>query len=141
MARHDLTPKEWELIKDLAEYKPKRGAPPKHVRRFLNGICWVLATGAAWRDLPERYGPWESVYTRWRAYIRRGVLPRIIERLHRDAAEKGQMMLALACVDGTYVRAHRHAAGAPKKTAKPPKTRPPNRPWDVPEADSPPSST
>lgn len=68
-----------------------------------------------WRDLPPEFGPWESVYTRFRAYIREEVFEQIIERLQRDALEKGNMKLQFSCFDGTYIRAHRHAAGARQK--------------------------
>ena len=147
MKRHALTNAEWEAVKDLAHYKPARGPEPapESIRPYLNGICWILATGAPWRDLPPEFGPWESVYTRFRAYIREEVFDQIIERLQRGALEKGNMKLQLSCFDGTYIRAHRHAAGARQKkqaTRKP--TRRParrNKLLDAPEEDTPPRST
>ena len=147
MKRHALTNNEWEAIKDLAHYKPSRGPGPRpeSVRPFLDGICWILATGAPWRDVPPEFGKWESIYTRFRAYVKQGVFRQILECLQRNALEKENMELHLACFDGTYVRAHRHAAGARKKkrAARKPtrKTARGNRPWDAPEEDSPPRST
>ena len=115
--RHALTNAEWEAVKELACYSPPRGTKPapESIRPFLDGICWILATGAPWRDLPPDFGPWESVYSRFRAYIKHGILDTILATLQRDALEKGHMKLRLVCVDGTYIRAHRHAAGARQK--------------------------
>ena len=65
--RYEVTDDEWERIKP---YLPKtregsRGRPAADSRKMLNGICWILRSGAAWRDLPERYGPWQTVYKRF----------------------------------------------------------------------------
>lgn len=147
MRRHALSNAEWEVVKDLAQYKPPRGPKPKPetIRPFLDGICWILGTGAPWRDLPTEFGPWGSVYTRFRAYIRYGLFDKILERLQRDSLGKENLRLHLACFDGTYVRAHRHAAGARQKkraTRKPTrKTARQNRRWGAPGEDSPPRST
>lgn len=146
MKRHALSNTEWEAVKDLAQYKPPRGPEPtpETIRPFLDGICWILATGAPWRDLPPEFGPWESVYTRFRAYIKHGIFDKLMERLQRISSEKGQMKLYLTCIDGTYIRAHRHAAGARQKklaTRKPTRKRVRrNRLLDVHEEDSPPKS-
>src|SRR5437899_444855 len=74
--RHELTDAEWErLARLLPPEKPKTGKPNKSHRLILNGILWKLRTGAPWRDLPERYGPWETVYTRVRRWRPAGVGP------------------------------------------------------------------
>ena len=117
MKRHALSDYEWDLIKDQAAYKPKRGPKPKHVRLMLDGIFWVLATGAPWRDLPAHYGAWDSVYSRFRTYVNTGILERIIETLLHDRKAGDTLKLKLICMDGTYIRAHKHAAGARKKKA------------------------
>jgi transposase len=121
--RHALTDKEWDKIKDLATYKPARGRSPnpETIRLFLDAILWIAATGSAWRDLPTRFGPWESVYSRFRAYIKRGIFDKILEQLQQAALKKRRMKLRLVCFDGTYIRAHRHAAGARKKKTDDPK--------------------
>ena len=115
MKRHALTNDEWDDVKDIAQYKPPRGPEPENVRPMLDGICWILATGAPWRDLPEHYGKWEAVYSRFRAYIKHGVWSKIVEKLQRDVKQSGDLKLRLVCFDGTYIRAHRHAAGARRK--------------------------
>ena len=142
--RHALTNAEWAAVKELASYKPPRGPEPEAetIRPFLDGICWILATGAPWRDLPPEFGPWESVYGRFRAYIKHGVLDEILQTLQRSALEKGHLKLRLACVDGTYIRAHRHAAGARQKkqeTHKPIRKKAQKiKRLDAPEEDIPP---
>lgn len=115
--RHALTDAEWEAIKPVAEYKPARGPKPEHIREYLDGICWILATGAPWRDMPTYVGDWSKVYDRFRAYLRRGLFQQILTQLQQNASRRGNLRLEIACFDGTYVRAHRHAAGARKKTA------------------------
>ena len=70
--RHELPDAEWARLEPLLPPR-KPGAPRKDDRRILNGILWKLATGAPWRDLPERYGPWQTVYTRFWRWSRGGV--------------------------------------------------------------------
>ena len=82
---------------------------------MLNGIFWRLNTGAPWRDLPERYGPWGTVYGRFNALRKSGLLDRIIERLQLKLNGAGLIDPDLFCVDGTSVRASRAAGGAAKK--------------------------
>lgn len=82
---------------------------------MLNAIFWRLNTGAPWRDLPERYGPWQTAYDRFWRMRQSGLLDRIIERLQLCLNEAGLIDPALFCIDGTNVRAARAAAGAAKK--------------------------
>ena len=117
MRRYELTDSEWERI---SNYFPEKipgtpGRPPKEHRPIVNGIVWIARSGAPWRDLPERYGPWETVYTRFRELIESGVLVKIFCDLNIDAD------LQDISLDSTTVRVHQHAAGA-KKGAKPPKS-------------------
>ena len=86
---------------------------------IVNGILWILRTGALWRDLPERYGPWETVFkcfTRWRAD---GTWVRIVTSLLDELDDQGQIDHDLWCIDGSVIRASRAAAGAKKKTEQP----------------------
>jgi len=110
MARFDLSDVEWRLIKPLLPNKP-RGVPRVSDRRVLNGIFYVLRTGSPWRDLPERYGPYTTVYNRFNRWARAGVWVRVFEAL--AAKSPGSMAL----IDSSIIRAHQHAAGA-KKGAK-----------------------
>ena len=115
MRRHELEDEQWELIRDLVEGTAKKGGrPSKDHRLVMNGILWILNTGAPWRDLPERYGPWETVYSRFNKMRRDGVFDKILERLHIKLDEEGCIDWDLFCIDGSIVRASRAAAGAKK---------------------------
>lgn len=109
--RHELTDAQWARLEPLLPPR-KPGAPRKDDRQVVNGILWKLATGAPWRDLPERYGPWQSVYTRFRRWARAGVWDRLFAAVQRQADAAGEIDWELHFVDGTVVRAHQHAAGA-----------------------------
>jgi transposase len=109
--RHELSDSEWARLEPLLPPR-KPGAPRKDDRLVVNGILWKLATGAPWRDLPERYGPWQSVYTRFRRWTRAGVWDRVFAAVQRRADAAGELDWELHFVDGTGIRAHQHAAGA-----------------------------
>jgi transposase len=111
--RYELTDSEWEQVKDLLppEQTGKKGKPRKDNRNMLNAMVWLARSGAPWRDLPERFGPWESVYTRFRKWLDDAILDNIF-RVFALEAELSELSL-----DSTIVRAHQHSAGA-KKGAK-----------------------
>jgi transposase len=115
MNRGDLTTTQWEWLQPLLPpQKPKTGRPAVDHRRILNGMLWILRTGAPWRDLPERDGPWRTVagpFSRWQKAGIWGPLLAAVQA-HADAA--GQLNWDLQDVDGTMIRAHQHAAGATK---------------------------
>jgi transposase len=116
MKRHELSDEHWALLSEFFPPRaPRRGGQWKDDRTMLNGIFWRLNTGAPWRDLPERYGPWETVYGRFTALRKSGLLDRIIEKLQLRLNAGGFLDPDLFCIDGTSVRATRAAAGAAKK--------------------------
>jgi transposase len=84
---------------------------------MLNGIFWILGTGAPWRDLPERFGPWQTVHRYFSDWRRSGVFAAIIEALQIKLDDRGLIDWDLWCVDGANVRASRAAAGADKKVS------------------------
>ncbi len=108
--RYELTDQEWEQIAFLLppENTGKPGRPSKDNRLMLNAMIWLARSGAAWRDLPERYGPWTSVYSRFRKWIDDGILDNIFRVLSLEA-ELGDLP-----IDATIVQAHQHSAGAKK---------------------------
>ena len=135
MKRHELTDEQWELVKPLVPHKKARtGRPPREPRVMLNGIFWILGTGAPWRDLPERFGPWQTVYDHFANWRRDGVCANVIEALQVKLDEKGLIDWELWCVDGSNVRAARAAAGADKKVSTAIPTSRPTTRWAAAEA-------
>ena len=116
--RHELTDAQWARLAPLLPPR-KAGKPRKDDRLVIDGILWKLATGAPWRDVPEWYGPWQSVYTRFRRWTRAGVWDGIFEAVQQQADAAGELDWAVHFVDGTVIRAHQHAAGAKGGTQKP----------------------
>ena len=111
--RHELTDAEWERLAPLLPpARPPTGRPNKAHRQVVNAILWKLRTGAPWRDLPERYGPWESVYTRFRRWRLAGVWDRALAAIQAEGDAEGKLDWSLHFMDGTVIRAHQHAAGA-----------------------------
>lgn len=110
LRRYELTDDEWNHIVTLLppENTGKPGRPSKENRTMLNAMIWLARSGAPWRDLPERYGPWESVYSRFRKWIDAGVLDNIFRVLSLEAA------LEELSLDASIVKAHQHSAGAKK---------------------------
>jgi transposase len=118
--RHELTDDQWgRLAPLLPPQRPRTGRPAKDHRTVLNGILWILRTGAPWRDLPDRYGAWQTVYSRFRRWREAGIWDRVLTALQTEAAHEGTLDDTLAMVDGTSIRAHPHAAGAKKGAPKP----------------------
>jgi len=107
MARYDLSETEWRLIEGLLPNKP-RGVARVDDRRVVNGIFYVLRTGSPWRDLPERYGPYTTVYNRYNRWAKAGVWLRIFETLAAKSPQSMQL------IDSSIIRAHQHAAGGKK---------------------------
>ena len=113
MKMSELTDAQWERLRPLLPpQKPRTGRPAKEHRIVLDGILWVLRTGSPWRSLPERYGSWKTVSSRFYRWQRAGVWDRVLAALQRRADANGRLDWSLHFVDSTVVRAHRHAAGA-----------------------------
>jgi len=122
MHRHEIEDEPWGRIKDLLCGRPgDPGVTAKDNRLFINAVLYIAKTGVPWRDLPERFGRWDTVWKRFDRWSRKGVWKRVFEALQDPDLE--WMIL-----DSTVVRAHQHAAG--KKGGKS------TRPSAVPGADS-----
>lgn len=115
MTRHRLTNDQWELIADVFPPPAKTGRPQCDRRTMVEGILWILRTGSPWRDLPEEYGPWETVYGCFNRWNADGTLDEILRRLRALRIEAGEVDEELWCIDGTTVRAARCATGGGKK--------------------------
>ena len=117
--RHELDDAQWErLRRQLPPEKPLgRGRPNQAHRRVVEGIRWRLRTGAPWRDVPERYGKWQTLYSRFRRWRLMGVWARVLAALQAEADAQGALDWSLHFLDGSSIRAHQHAAGAKKGAA------------------------
>ena len=119
MRRHELTDEQWERLEPLLpRQRPTTGRPNKDHRTILNGILWILRTGAPWRDLPERYGPWKTVFSRFRRWQEAGIWDRLLTGIQIEAAHDDQIDGSVAMIDSSSIRAHQHAAGARKRGAQ-----------------------
>lgn len=112
--RHSLNDDQWELIEDIFGESAPVGRPRVDRRQIVDGIFWILRTGAPWRDLPEHYGKWGTVYNTFRRWSLDGTIDEILRRLRGAIADVRELDEELWCVDGTVVRAARCAAGAKK---------------------------
>ena len=120
--RYELSPQQWERLKDSLPGKATdRGRTAVDNRQFVNGVLWVLRSGARWCDLPTRYGKWKSVHKRFTRWARAGVWERVFAHLTADRRNDYLML------DSTIVRAHQQAATGKGGTR--------TRLWGVPEAD------
>jgi len=140
MARYELEDQQWELLKGLFPPQGRGGRWLDH-RTVLNGMLWILRSGAAWRDLPERYGKWQSVHHRFGRWRRDGTFDRVLKALQIRLDKQGKIDWDLWLVDGTNIRASRAAAGARKKSAKPTGSKIPTTGWAAAAADSGANST
>jgi transposase len=114
MRRHELTQKQWNKISAILppERKASGGRPAKDNRLMLDGMLYWLNTGIAWRDLPERFGPWQSVYGRYRTWTMQGVWEKVFATLiEQDIVDETTLML-----DSTMVKVHQHGSGVKKGT-------------------------
>jgi transposase len=114
--RYALRDDQWDRIQDLLPGRSETvGVTAKDNRLFVEAVLYRYRAGIAWRDLPERFGSWKVVHTRFSRWAKRGVWQRIFHTLAADADNE------YAMIDSTIVRAHQHSAGAPQKkiTIKP----------------------
>ena len=104
MHRHELTEAQWKQIQPLLWSTPgprsKRGD-----REFINAVLWRAKTGIPWRDLPQRFGPWKTIYNRFSRWAARGVWERVFKELQVNIDDVGTLL------DATVVRAHQDASG------------------------------
>lgn len=112
--RGDVSDAQWAMIAPLLP-EQKRGGRWNDHRVTFDGMLWVMRTGAPWRDLPERYGKWQSVHHRFNRWRKDGTIDKVLKALRIRLDKNGHIDWDLWCVDGTCVLASRSAAGASKK--------------------------
>jgi transposase len=105
----DLTNEQWVVLEPLIPKPPsrpdRRGRPWRDAREVLDGVLWVLRTGASWRDLPEHYPPYQTCHRRFQAWVRDGTLKRVLAALAEYLRERGALDLSECFIDGTFVAA------------------------------------
>ena len=122
MSQYELSASQWQRIEGFLPGRPGHvGVTARDNRSFVNGVLWVLRSGAHWKDLPAVYGKWKSVHKRFTRWTKSGVWEKIFQTLLDDPDNRHVM------IDSTIVRAHQQAAGG--------KGRARIRLWGVPEED------
>jgi transposase len=111
VGRGEITDAAWARIALLLPEDGRPGGRWRDHRIVLNGILWKLRTGAPWRDLPSRYGPWQTCYDRFVRWRRDGTWERLLTNVQTKSDAVGEVEW-LVSVDSTVVRAHQHASGA-----------------------------
>jgi transposase len=115
--RHELGDEAWARIEPLLPEPGRRNGRWRDHRQVVNGICWKLATGAPWRDIPERYGSWTTCHERLPRWQADGTWDRILAQVQtHDDGEPVEWTVHIdsTSIDSTSIRAHQHAAGARK---------------------------
>ena len=105
----NLTDEQWAMLEPLISKPPRRpdrrGRPWRDARQVLNGVLWVLRTGAPWRDLPGRYPPYQTCHRRFQAWVCDGTFKRVLAALTEYLRERGALCLSECFIDGTFVAA------------------------------------
>ncbi|MGH8649780.1 MAG: IS5 family transposase [Burkholderiales bacterium] len=116
--REELNDKQWEIIEPLIPQPRRRsdgkGRPRRDDRDVLNGILWILRSGARWQDLPERFPPYQTCHRRLQQWVRSGVIRRVLEALAEDLRSRGKLDLAECFIDATFVAAKKGAPAVGK---------------------------
>jgi transposase len=110
----ELTDEQWAVLEPLIGEMPRRadgrGRPWRSSREVLNGILWILRTGAQWAELPKRYPPYQTCHRRYQRWVRTGRFERVLEALARALEERGKLDLSEYFIDGTFIAAKKGAA-------------------------------
>ena len=105
----DLTDEQWAVLEPVLGTMPRRadgrGRPWRSSREVVNGILWILRTGAQWHTLPTEYPPYQTCHRRFQRWVHDGTLERLLEALARDQKERGKLDLSECFIDGTFVAA------------------------------------
>src|SRR5688572_9332041 len=105
--REELTDEQWAILMPLIPAPLRRadgrGRPWRDAREVLNGILWILRSGARWQDLPERFPPYQTCHRRFQHWVRDGTLRRVLEALAEDLRTRGELNLGECFIDGTFV--------------------------------------
>lgn len=129
----DLTEDQWNVLRLILPEDPVRpdgrGRPWSDRRQVMDGILWILRTGAPWKDLPSRYGKYQTVHRRFQNWVRSGVMERVLLAIAQDLKDRGGLDLRECFIDGTFVPAKKGGAAS----GRPSGGRAP-RSWQLPTA-------
>src|SRR5919107_4403307 len=108
MARgEELTDEQWAILAPLIPDPPrredKRGRPWRDTREVMDGVLWILRSGARWQDLPGRFPPYQTCHRRFQQWVREGTLRKVLEALAEDLRTRGELDLSECFIDGTFV--------------------------------------
>ena len=110
----DLTDEQWKVVETILPEDPVRddgrGRPWSDRRKVLDGVLWILRTGAPWQDMPDRYGPHQTAHRRFQNWVRSGVMEKLLLALAAHLQEAGGLNLKECFVDGTFVPAKKGGA-------------------------------
>jgi transposase len=115
--REELTDEQWSLIEPLFDQPPTirgRGRPRRDEREVMNGVLWILRSGARWCDLPSRFPPYQTCHRRFQQWVKDGTLKRVLETLAEDLRARGDLDLSECFIDGTFIVAKKGAAKSEK---------------------------
>jgi len=129
----DLTQQQWNVVSELLPEDPvredRRGRPWSDRRKVLNGVLWIMRTGAPWKDLPPRYGSHQTVHRRFQNWVRSGVLESVLLAIAQDLRERGGLDVSECFIDGTFAPAKKGGAASERPNVeKAPKS------WALPTA-------
>jgi transposase len=113
--REELTDEQWALIEPLIPEPPRRedgrGRPWRDTREVMNGVLWILRSGARWQDLPERFPPYQTCHRRFQQWVREGTLRKVLEALAEDLRVRGELDLSECFIDATFIVAKKGVSG------------------------------
>ena len=112
--RWEVSDEQWSLLEPILRPKVRpdgKGRPPADTRAVLNGVLWILGTGAQWRELPNKYPPYQTCHRRFQQWVRSGALAKVLRKLAKRLRAEGRWNLAEACIDATFAAAKKGASG------------------------------
>ena len=112
---YQLSDHQFDQIQDFLPKNGKKGGQWKDHRLMIDGILWALSDGGRWRNLPAEFGPWQTVYDRFRKWCRTGLWDKVLRHLQARKMNRDEIDWELFCIDGSVIRAHQSAAGAAEK--------------------------
>ena len=112
--RWEVSDEQWALLEPILQSKRRsdgKGRPPKDPRTVLNGVLWILGTGAQWRELPKKYPPYQTCHRRFQQWVRSGALAKALRKLAGRLQAEGRLNLEEAFIDAAFAAAKKGVSG------------------------------